>query len=415
MLSRYHLAGLLVALGCVACKDSTPPPKPARISVNTAVISGVVNGAVVPSPTFTVVDDKGDAIGDVAVSLSVTSGGGTLNSAPTKSSGGPTPIGQWILGPNAGLNTVSIVVSGLAPVSISADGRTPYLIDLRYFGTTVPAAIQAVFAAAKSRIEGMITGDVPDITGSGGPLEVATCGVTGVAPVADAIDDIVIFAAIDSIDGPGKILGSSGPCYVRPGTQLPLIGVMHFDVADMQGYVNDGRANDLILHEMLHALGFGTIWSGKALISGAATASSAYTGPGAVAGCLFHGGTAPNQCGNSTVPLETTGGGGTRDSHWRKNTSSTGIGFRTELMTGFISPAGVIAPLSRISVGSLSDIGYTVNLSLADSYTVPSTAAQSYAIIAEATGAGAALRLNEVLLYPQATVSTSRVVTRIPR
>jgi hypothetical protein len=43
--------------------------------------------------------------------------------------------------------------------------------------------------------------------------------------------------------------------------------------------------------------------------------------------------------------------------------------FGNELMTGFIS--GLPDPLSTVTIGSLQDMGYTVNYSMADSYTLP--------------------------------------------
>ena len=63
------------------------------------------------------------------------------------------------------------------------------------------------------------------------------------------------------------------------------------------------------------------------------------------------------------VPVENSGGEGTRDSHWREAVMAN------ELMTGFVSPGS--NPLSAITIGSLEDIGYQVDYSAADPYTVP--------------------------------------------
>jgi hypothetical protein len=65
------------------------------------------------------------------------------------------------------------------------------------------------------------------------------------------------------------------------------------------------------------------------------------------------------------VPVENTGGQGTRDSHWRDSV------FGAELMTGYAEPAGVRMPISRLTVGALEDLGYGVNYAAADSYTMP--------------------------------------------
>jgi hypothetical protein len=62
------------------------------------------------------------------------------------------------------------------------------------------------------------------------------------------------------------------------------------------------------------------------------------------------------------VPVENTGGSGTVDAHWRESV------FGSELMTGFVD-AGV-NPLSRVTVASMGDLGYAVNLADADPYTL---------------------------------------------
>jgi hypothetical protein len=66
------------------------------------------------------------------------------------------------------------------------------------------------------------------------------------------------------------------------------------------------------------------------------------------------------------VPVENTGGPGTRDSHWRE------IIFRNELMSGFIARAG--NPLSRVTTASLGDLGYQVDLDAAEPYQLPDLA-----------------------------------------
>ena len=64
-----------------------------------------------------------------------------------------------------------------------------------------------------------------------------------------------------------------------------------------------------------------------------------------------------------TVPVENTGGQGTQDSHWRDTV------FGNEQMTGFVGDAG--NPLSRMTVASLQDMGYQVNLNAAEPYQLP--------------------------------------------
>src|SRR5262249_40984226 len=66
----------------------------------------------------------------------------------------------------------------------------------------------------------------------------------------------------------------------------------------------------------------------------------------------------------AAVPVENTGGAGTRDSHWRESV------FVNELMTGFVGNAG--NPLSRLTAASLQDVGYVVDLKKAEKYARPS-------------------------------------------
>jgi len=118
----------------------------------------------------------------------------------------------------------------------------------------------------------------------------------------------------------------------------------------------------VIEHEMGHVLGVGTLWQTKGLLVGAGTANPQFIGAQAVAQYNAVFGTTA-----SSVPVENTGGRGTRDAHWRESV------FMSELMTGFVGP-GSSMPISRVTVGSLADIGYSVNMSAADAFTPPNAA-----------------------------------------
>jgi hypothetical protein len=69
--------------------------------------------------------------------------------------------------------------------------------------------------------------------------------------------------------------------------------------------------------------------------------------------------------GTGNIPVEQDGGNGTRCGHWDEET------FDTELMTGF-SEGSTTELLSRMTIASLEDMGYSVNLNAADPYTLPS-------------------------------------------
>lgn len=110
---------------------------------------------------------------------------------------------------------------------------------------------------------------------------------------------------------------------------------------------------------MQHVLGFGSIWQPRNLLGFPGSADPIFIGSNAIAAFNSIGGqTYP---GNK-VPVENTGGPGTADSHWRESI------FGAELMTGFVNPG--FNPLSVVTVESFQDLGYQVDTSAADNFSV---------------------------------------------
>jgi hypothetical protein len=112
---------------------------------------------------------------------------------------------------------------------------------------------------------------------------------------------------------------------------------------------------------MAHVLGYGTIWSARGLLVGAVASGGRdphFIGTRAVD--EFNAGGGTTYSGGLKVPVENTGGNGTTDSHWRESV------FGNELMTGFVDPG--VNPLSRVSIASMGDLGYSVNLTGADDF-----------------------------------------------
>ncbi|MCI0458891.1 MAG: hypothetical protein L0Z62_18180, partial [Gemmataceae bacterium] len=134
---------------------------------------------------------------------------------------------------------------------------------------------------------------------------------------------------------------------------------MEFDTADLATLEASGQLYDVVLHEMGHLFGIGTIWQALGLLTGAGTTNPRFLGARATAeyNALF--GTSA-----TSVPVEGRPSPvGSRDGHWRESV------FGNELLTPYIS--GSSNPLSRVTVAALADLGYTVNLSAADTYAPP--------------------------------------------
>ena len=175
----------------------------------------------------------------------------------------------------------------------------------------------------------------------------------------------MIVAAVDEIDGPGGTLARAGACWRRAGTLMPLYGRMEFDVADLQRLERRGTLEDVVLHEMGHVLGIGTIWSRLGLLRDPASETEApdthFTGPLAIEAFDEAGGTGYR---GAKVPVENMGGPGSRNAHWRETV------LRTELMTPSVRVGGS-SPLSAITIQSLADLGYSVDTTVADPYRLP--------------------------------------------
>lgn len=259
----------------------------------------------------------------------------------------------------AGAQTVTLSVSdGTSSVSSSlvvtpsAPSADEYAVDVRLNGTMTPSQT-AAFTDAAARWAEVIRTGLPSVTVN---VAAGACGSGGPA-FSGSVDDLTIDAIVTPIDGVGGTLGSAGPCIVRTTGGLPAYGVMRFDSADLVGMEADGVLDDVILHEMGHIMGVGTRWSAFSLLNGSGTSNPTFTGIVARGPWnALDGGTTP-------VPVEGTGGSGTANAHWREST------FNNELMTGWVDNGS--NPLSEITVGSLADLGYGVDLGAADPYGLP--------------------------------------------
>lgn len=202
---------------------------------------------------------------------------------------------------------------------------------------------QEVVHQAIDRWEEIIVGDLSDVIYQG-----------------RVIDDIEISISALAIDGAGSILGQAAVTAVRSDSSLPCLGYIQLDTADVSEMERDGSLLGVLTHEIAHVLGFGIIWSELDLLTGDGASSPQFTGAQATAEYNAIFGT------NATgVPVETDGGSGTRLSHWDESA------FGTELMTGWYN-SGEANAISRITVASMADLGYEVNLAAADTYTTSS-------------------------------------------
>lgn len=300
-----------------------------RISITNNVVSINPGKDLAPNQSYRVKVDAGavvDLAGNKFKGTSnfrfSTGASDTPPTAPSWSGGTITP------GSSAPSGNTTTVIGGVSNASA-------FNITINYTG---PSQYATYFDQARTIWEGIITGDLADV---------------------GAIDDLTISASVTAIDGVNGVLGSAGYAQLRsggPNANLPVTGQMQFDSADLSNMISNGTLMRVILHEMGHVLGIGSLWATFGLNS----TLNQYSGSNALAAYQSMPGGDP---GATYVPLEDDGGGGTANVHWEEDV------FGDELMTGY-SESGLPMPLSILTVRSLQDLGYTVNTSAAEAYTV---------------------------------------------
>ena len=340
--------------------------------------TGLVGYAVNVRPAVRLTSG-GNPVSNVGVTFAVQSGGGSIvgNATINTDGNGVAQVGDWVLGGGPGTNTLTATVagSGIAgnPVTFTATGAAAtFNITIQNVGPPFTPAVQTAFNIAVAKWQQIIYQDLPDITNFSVPANTCFSGQPAIGPIT--VDDIIILAKFDSIDGPGKVLGQAGPCAIRVSDGLTILGQMTFDSADVALLNSSGALNSVILHEMGHVLGFGTLWTETQFNC----LQDPSTPPGTILDTFFScakgramfdsiGGT--NYTGGNKVPVENCGpasppgcGAGSVNGHWREPV------FGAELMTPFIS-VSVPNPLSRLSAAAMEDLGYVVNYAGADAYT----------------------------------------------
>lgn len=230
------------------------------------------------------------------------------------------------------------------------DDPSKFNIDLS-IETLDEASAAAAYKAALRIWMDVVRGDMPSTSGSQLP-NANEC----LNDLPELVDDLHICGIDEPIDGVGEVLGSAGPSYIRQnvatGLWTSITGEMTFDAADVANLISQGRYETVIMHEMGHVLGIGTLWS----INGLTNTNLDYLGVNAKRvwtedwGCTL----------SDSPPIEKDFGEGTAGGHWDEDC------FQNEFMTGLLGLGE--NPLSTVTIASVEDIGYTVDYGAADDY-----------------------------------------------
>ncbi len=268
-----------------------------------------------------------------------------LNGYECSSEGGGAAEQCTLTPIQSGTYYIAVSSSGaFGPTSLSVEensvtGGSSFDINLVFLGS-IPSSVRSDVERAAATWESVITEDVPDHAG-GGPG-----GSCAVAP--GRVDDLEVYVTYHQ----AVARAAAAVCTRRQGSWLPITAEIEFW---LPANASSSLVYRLALHELGHALGIGQGWDIK----------NGFTDPhfaGAKAVAAFNAAGGQDYVGHK-VPVSTS-----PTDHWRPEV----FGLATELMTPYFSTLATFKPLSAITIGAVDDLGYTVDDSMAEAYSLPS-------------------------------------------
>ena len=230
----------------------------------------------------------------------------------------------------------------------------------------VTASQNGIITQVAERYESMIgLGDFDGTASS--PADQCAPGMPEL--ISQALDDISIYVMVGPLDGAGNVVAMSGPCLIRTGTLgwagMPALGAVVLDEADIAQLESDGVLEAVVTREMARALGFSPVaWNFHGFLQNPSLpeepdADTHMNAPLVVAAFNAAGG---EGYAGANVPLENGAMPGISDTHWRQSV------FGDEVMTPYLT--GDSQPLSRITLETLYEVGYEIDVMMADPFTL---------------------------------------------
>lgn len=239
---------------------------------------------------------------------------------------------------------------------------TPHMtIDVRYLSPMTEQQ-RAIVAAAADKWTRALLKDL----GSFQFVGPANDCFPGEPALSESHHNLLLFISVEDHDGRSREIAVTQVCGVSSRDNLPVLSHILIDKADIDTVEARGLLGVVVAHEMAHALGFNSkVYAKKGLVKGDIT-DPFFVGASARAEFAAH---VPSYTGNP-VPLENVGDLGLFSSHWRLSV------FGDELMVASLAPTSRF-PLSAVTLGLFADIGYKVDLAVAESYGARSVATGS--------------------------------------
>jgi hypothetical protein len=224
-----------------------------------------------------------------------------------------------------------------SPTLLPSPTSSPFEI---YLDLDVLITDRELFRRARDTWTSVIQSNLPSVAS----VNLESGMLTGNCRYPTTINDIYICCQYIDIDGEGGVVGRTAILATRNDTKgLPVVSRIRLDNDDLISLKDAGIFQQVVEHELAHALGFGILW-GPRNLTRTVNGTCEYTGVRAIAeyraitGCNR----IPTTCG-----------------HWREEC------LNRELMT---DSADLTSALSRVTIASMADLGYDVSYDSAESF-----------------------------------------------
>ncbi|WP_293913821.1 hypothetical protein [Deinococcus sp.] len=249
--------------------------------------------------------------------------------------------------------------------TVLSSASSPFVIELRLRGKPLSGAQKVILQQAATRVSNLLTSKFQPVALD---LPGGACD-KGLPAIREQVERFFVFVVVKDLGD--EVYGDSTPCDLHDQTYLPIYGAIDLNSRglDLQAAP---ELLDTMIHELLHALGVGTLWTQgeRVSLSGESDGRTLvrkvgkqwfYTAPRALAAYTALGGQ------GSGIALDPDQG------HW------AGALFCSEILSGAAGDVtDRVNPISLITLAALQDLGYAVNLSRADRYRISGKACPSY-------------------------------------